>query len=444
MQNISPPDIREMDVVELLVDTENYRIGRQPNQPEAIRAMIAEPTTKLIDLAKDILKHGLSPFDLITVCPADEPGRFRVIEGNRRVTVLKLLNEPALANGTVIETQIRKIAIANAGRAITKCNCVVLESKEAAFIWIQRKHDTGLGGAATIPWGAIAVRRSQQALGHRRVTLDVLDYVMKNPALTDPQKAQMVKMPVTNLERILEDPEALAVLGMEVRNGELVCTKDEDWTREVLTQIVSDIASKKVRVKHIFDKTKRAKYVKTVAQHAKHPATKVAEWAVANGGVVGKPGSNQPKGPRPKPLPTDRKRLIPMSCRLQIPHPRINKIYDELRRRLNVHDVTNSVAVLFRVFVDLSAEYYITQQKLSSKDDKLNTKLRTIAEYFKQQNLMTDKELKPIRLALSNRDNLLSTETLNAYVHHSNVPPAPQDLIRAWDSIEPFMSRLWA
>jgi len=75
----------EIDVVDLQLDPENYRTGPQPGQHEAIQAMIDEQGEKIVELAEDVLSNGLSPIELLAVCPTDDPGKFRVVEGNRRL-----------------------------------------------------------------------------------------------------------------------------------------------------------------------------------------------------------------------------------------------------------------------------------------------------------------------------------------------------------------------
>jgi hypothetical protein len=63
--------MQELEIVNLQLDTENYRLGPQPDQPQTIKAMIEEQEDKLVELAKDIVENGLSPIELIAVCPLD-------------------------------------------------------------------------------------------------------------------------------------------------------------------------------------------------------------------------------------------------------------------------------------------------------------------------------------------------------------------------------------
>ena len=436
--------LKDIDLSDLQLDTENYRIGPQVGQHEAIQAIIEEQGQKLIELADDFLDIGLSPIELITVCPSDDPSKFRVLEGNRRVTMLKLLREPALAANTPLEKKFHKLAASHGTKVPKSLTCMVIPTKQEAFVWIQRKHDTGLGGAAMIPWSAIAVRRAKEAQGNRQVTLEVMDLVAQQPNITDTDKKKLARMAVTNLERILEDPAAIKVIGLEVRGGELVCQYDQAWTVGVLTDIVKDIAYQKIKVRDIYDDKKRANYVTEVSQRQKAAPKSTAEWAVKRGGKIEKPAPNKQ---RRKIVPTARLTLIPISCRLNIAHPRINAVYNELRRKLKIEALPNCAAAMLRVFVELSVDHYMQRKTITLPPNTkvtLYNKLKVVADYMETQGIMSKAALKPVRLAATSPHEILSTETLNAYVHSPHVMPKPADLRDSWDAIEPFVTTIWS
>src|SRR5437867_3868720 len=203
--------IQNIPLTDLLLDPENYRLEPQATQLATIHAMIAEQEEKLIELAEDILElGGLSPIVLTAVCRSNEPGKYMVVEGNRRVTALKLLRDPALATGTSIEKRINKIATGHTKKLPNQVECRIMASKQEAFPWIRRIHDIGMGGAAVVSWSPIAIRRAQEAGGLHHSTLRVLDFVSRSSKLSSPEKQMLRKFPVTNLERLLDNPDILA------------------------------------------------------------------------------------------------------------------------------------------------------------------------------------------------------------------------------------------
>lgn len=88
--------IKSIRLTYLFVNTENYRFEPLTSQKEAIDKMIEDQGEKLYNLASDIMEFGLSPVDLIQVTLSGEENKYIVLEGNRRVTSLKLLNNPSL------------------------------------------------------------------------------------------------------------------------------------------------------------------------------------------------------------------------------------------------------------------------------------------------------------------------------------------------------------
>ena len=88
--------IRMIKLTSLFVNTENYRFEPLSSQKEAIDKMIEDQGDKLYSLVDDIVTNGLSPVDLIIVTPNEDSNKYVVLEGNRRITSLKLLNNPTL------------------------------------------------------------------------------------------------------------------------------------------------------------------------------------------------------------------------------------------------------------------------------------------------------------------------------------------------------------
>lgn len=95
-------EYKQINVTELLLNPDNPRFDPVKHQTETICAMIDDQKEKLSTLAEHIIDNGLNPTDIILVRP--HQGQWLVLEGNRRVTALKLVNEPGL-----IPTQYAKL-----------------------------------------------------------------------------------------------------------------------------------------------------------------------------------------------------------------------------------------------------------------------------------------------------------------------------------------------
>lgn len=132
---------------ELRLDQRNYRTGASATQRDAISLIIDDQKGKLVNLAEDILAVGLSPGEPIWVTrDTDAPGKYVVVEGNRRVAALKILENPTLADGTVIEKPFATLAKQYAEQPIRELEARVFASREDALPWQRRRHMTNVSG----------------------------------------------------------------------------------------------------------------------------------------------------------------------------------------------------------------------------------------------------------------------------------------------------------
>ena len=87
--------IQTIKITNLLLSVENPRFERVGSQRESLDIMVGEQRDKLINLSKDIVEAGINPGELTFVTP-EKGNMFKVLEGNRRIVALKLLNNPEL------------------------------------------------------------------------------------------------------------------------------------------------------------------------------------------------------------------------------------------------------------------------------------------------------------------------------------------------------------
>jgi hypothetical protein len=143
---------KTIQIGELRLDTANPRHEPVSSQREAIQALIATERQKLVVLADDIKEHGLSPVDRLLVV---KQGRsYTVVEGNRRLAAVKLLDNPSLADHTAIETQIKRVA--RDANVPTSADCSIVASREEAEHWMILRHRGEADGAGVVRWNTFA------------------------------------------------------------------------------------------------------------------------------------------------------------------------------------------------------------------------------------------------------------------------------------------------
>lgn len=447
-----PMNEKQIRVADLLLDTSNYRTGKQDDQRAAIGALIEEQKSKLVKLAQDIIENGLSPLETILVTPSpDDNKRFIVIEGNRRVASMKLVNQPDLAAETTWHNAFKRLHKLLPGQVPKSIRCIVAPSKEEAFIWIQRRHDVGLKGAGLESWSTIAQYRANAARGRSAPEFDVLEFTLTHGDL-DADVAERVTgqdFPITNLKRLIDSAYVSDQLELDRGEKYLTTTANKKWVLTVLREFVTAIAreefnGKQFSVKDIYTAADQRKFFGKLLKHHPKPSKSTRRWAVnAETSVAGTERAALKKRKPNKPT-NERKRLVPSSTPVRPPTGRANDIFHELRR-LEVENYRNSVSILLRVFLEFSIEAYMARRPITglSKGDKLNKKLLEVARHMEANSIMDSKALHAVRKASSDPNSLFSTMTLNAYVHNSNFYPSASELKTSWDNLEPFIEKLW-
>jgi hypothetical protein len=92
--------VRGIPLADLLANRANDRHGELENETAAIAWLFNTREAHMRNLAKDIVAKG-EIFELPLVSP--EGAKFLVFDGNRRVTCLKLLDDPRRAPTTELQ-----------------------------------------------------------------------------------------------------------------------------------------------------------------------------------------------------------------------------------------------------------------------------------------------------------------------------------------------------
>lgn len=433
-------------LTDLYVNTENYRFEPLGSQKEAIDRMVQDQGDKLFYLAEDIIHYGTNPNDKIQVALSTHDNtKYNVLEGNRRTVVLKLLNNPDLIDDeehSSLKKKFKKLYDDNKSKIIKEVECTVYDNPEEADRWIKLKHIGESNGVGTVTWDKYQKERFEEKVdGKSSIALQTMRLLKNSPDVPEQIKNNLESLKITNLDRLLSDPDVRAFLGLEINNGVIQSEVEEKEVIKGLTQVATDLLQPEFRVKRIYTKQDREDYIKEFPKSSKPNTTRKAEkpWQF-NGSSVSRSVQAKKKKSRPK----YRRKLIPKSCVLEIKNPRVNAIYHELQR-IDVEKYTNAVAVSLRVFVELSLDCYIESNKITTanKYSKLITKVNEVALYL-EKNKLADKDIcKGIRTAAQNKDDLLGIDTWHAYVHNNKFSPTAQNLVISWDNIQAFIEKIW-
>lgn len=432
-------DTLQILVSDLLIDEENPRLSK-PNvgQREAQRELAKDQQGKLLKLAQHIVMHGPNLSELPIVMAFDDR-RYVVLEGNRRLAAVRGLENPDSMVGALthaVLTGLRKISAQYQDNPIESFNCLVVKDREEARPWIELRHTGENEGAGIVRWDAGESGRFRARTRVLEPHLQALEF-LENQGLLTPESRK--KVPTASFKRLFSSPMVREKLGVDVDDKQLRVLGNETKVAKALLHVVHELATGKIKTEHIYKKEQRETYAKNF------PKNLVVTPTAKGGRVVAVKTGTKTKPTRvSSTLPRQRDKLIPSDCALNVTDTRIRRIEAELRH-LSLENYTNAVSVLFRVFIELSADAYIARIPLSTNSmAALGTKIQDVATDLISRSKLTRDQARPVRRAAV-RDSFLapSITLLHGYVHSSHIFPAPSDLRAHWDSLQPFFIAIW-
>ena len=436
-------EILAVPVSDLLVDTQNPRLT-EPNtgQREAHRSLAHNQQAKLVALAKDIVAHGLNPSELPIIMRI-EGDRYRFLEGNRRLTALRALENPDLlkdAVGASVLKQFRVLSKRYQENPIESVICLVVDNRDESRHWIELRHTGENKGAGIVGWGSDEAARFRSRTGKVEIHTQALNFLQEQGVLGKEQRRQV---PVTSLKRLLGTPAVRAKLGVNVESGELMLMGQMAKVVKALKHVVDDLAAKRITTKSIYTLEQRKNYANSLPKRIVVRVTrKPGEGIPAT--VAGNAAAKSSKPGRKKTVLRDK--LVPRDCTLHVTDERISQMENELRQ-LSLEKHANAVSVLLRVFLELSVDDYINRNNLPTTDERsrLDVKFRVVVNDLKERKKLTRQQAIPVQRACQ-KDSFLvpSIDMMHQYIHNKYVFPVGGDLRAHWDNLQPFVMAMWS
>lgn len=424
---------KSIPVGQLLLDLENPRYGEVRSQAEAMLAIIAHQGQKLVNLAEHIGLNGMNPADLPLVMAKGK--NFTVLEGNRRLAAIRLLDRPQLAAGTIWETAFSKLAAELDGPASIDCSIMV--DRDEARPWVLLRHAGESKGVGPVPWGTAERERFEPRPGTQ--SFQALSFIEAAKAAypddaemhSDLEKIRDERS--STLGRVLNNAEFKRRIGTATNDGQFMSRFSAAALHDLVRMLAADFAHHK-GVSSVKLKEQQVAYIDTLpAPESKDELPKPAPLdSRPVRSVSGRKGGSGSGKPKPK-----SNRLM-KDLNVSKLTPRLNAIVSEVRT-IDPDKLPNTSAILVRAVLELAVDEFVEGKTLSkSKDfkDRVRAALRQVDPTEK------DRAWQPVRTGLQDTSSLHSVNTLHAYVHHGSYNPTAGDVRNMWANWQPFVQAL--
>ncbi|MFP4379050.1 MAG: hypothetical protein ACLFUS_00995 [Candidatus Sumerlaeia bacterium] len=324
---------RNLNVSELFLDENNPRFPKVSNQRDAIEAMLEDQGDKIANLAMDIYSNGLNPSSRLIVFK--EKNRFTDGDGNRRLTALKILETPSLADSYPrIKKKIQQI-LGTKGSVPTEVSCVVFMQRKQARRWIENNHDGEQEGRGVVRWNA---EQKDRFRGKPSIGLAALDELSASNEITDDDRSIINK---STLDRLLEFKDSKATLSIS-RKGEKFIFGDKGKLKRAV------LGLRDQKVDRVYTAAKGRDYLSEVLSDGVKDA---ANNERKNNSLKGNTRSRRTRG----------NRLEPFGGRLSLKTGPVNNLYRDIEEIFDYFaqkrgSLTESFIVLFRMALRVLAE----------------------------------------------------------------------------------------
>ena len=255
-QPMKPPFPIENVPLELIdLDLRNSRFPRDAqSQMDALELMLTTAGDDCLDLLRDLTRTGqMNSSDLPIVVARDE--RYVMMEGNRRLTCLRLWTDPnLLGRNESLEKQllsrVQRLVDGSAYSPPNELRVAVAPSETEADVWIERKHTGGSGGAGTVEWGAAMKDRRRARNDPTKISRAMAFVDLVSREYEEESDIQVALETVrskryTMIQRFVDRSVVREMLGLDFADGKMTFRYGPQATMPIVRQVLNDFARPK-------------------------------------------------------------------------------------------------------------------------------------------------------------------------------------------------------
>lgn len=448
------PKRKDLSLSCLVLNLNNPRTGKCHSQVESLLSIFRKNSTQFCRLADSILKRGFLGGEAILVKKGNN-NKYIVEEGNRRVSVLKLLigtgefrpqkdwPKKLVSYSTRASVEMR--------RSLSKVHCLIYDEtdddREKLRAEIANRHLTGkANNAARLDWPTIYVAQEERDLyGEKSLALELMEkFFIDNPNL---ENEWAPDYDLTVLEDFL--PHLASYLQYDTKD-DLVSDYPNDETRIVIDALITDNYTKKIKEIRVLENRRSVEKARKFFED-NYPITQLGSPRT----IIPKPA---PPITSPTSIPVDYvtpvervkrttrenhdnsllqsiNELISLSN--QIGETKLSQALHELQFHFHTKKKNSesykspiSISILLRSVFDYSAQKMCTSHGISIPSKQ--TLGWVLAEAKK---LVTDSSIRTIVELIQNKQ----LNALHCFVHSTDIFPPDSDMKAIYVNLHPIM-----
>lgn len=445
--------IESIPIQSILLDTSNIRIPDiKGSQESIIQDLFANEDA--FEIVKSYVHSGIYPDEFPVAIR--ENNRIIVIEGNRRVAALKALNNPDLV------PQYKSKLIQYKNLKLNQIRVVIAPNREELVKFLANKHTLTLRRN----WKPLRQAYFYKSQIDNGKTIDQLksEYpdhdITKFIRMLDMHKlAKSIdynsseinilvhderKFPITNLERMYDDPSIRNFLGISFNiNGQVHGHIRLSEFNKGYKKIIEDVATGEIDSRKYNTEKQKKEYVSKFPLDLKPDISKIGTFTTANIKEINlkKEELENKHGKSERSLKgLFRAKNLPFN----IQNSSIKILYNELKD-IPVDNFPNATHDLLRSFLECSLVNYLKNKNVYheiQKNNKHNPKLSEMLNYIinTKSSLINDSSIiQVLQQIKSQYSEDYSLERMNMINHNENWVSTGKEVRAAWARLEKFI-----